>query len=334
MKYFLSSTLLCILALIAAFVWAGWPAVLTCFLLTLMEVSFSFDNAVVNAAVLKHMDAKWQQRFLTWGMVVAVFGMRLLFPVLVVALATGLSVWDVTQLALHHPEEYTRHVMESHIQIGAFGGMFLLMVFLKFILDETKKLHWIEPIESKLVQLGKLDAIEVVVALGALLIAQGFVDEDQRLHIMIAGIVGIVLYVVISGATALISGSEGGHNVTPRAVYSGLAGFVYLQFLDASFSLDGVIGAFAISNDIIIIMLGLGVGAMVIRSLTVTLVRKGTLDKYKFLEHGAHWGIGVLAIIMLVTMVRPVPEMVTGLVGAVFIGLALVSSVRYNRKSA
>jgi len=329
MNHFITSTLLWIGALGAAFVWAGWPAVLTCFLLTLMEVSFSFDNAVVNATVLKHMDTKWQNRFLTWGMLVAVFGMRFLFPILVVAFATGLSVADVTGLALHHPAEYTNHVLASHVQIGAFGGMFLLMVFLHFILDEHKKIHWIEMIESKLVQLGKLEAIEVVVALIVLLIADACLDADQQLHALMAGIVGIILYVLVSGISALISQPAG---AVRGKIYSGMAGFIYLQFLDASFSLDGVIGAFAISKDIVIIMLGLGAGAMYVRSLTVSLVRQGTLDKYKYLEHGAHYGIGVLAVIMLITISHPVPEMITGLVGVVFIGLALFSSVRLNRK--
>jgi len=331
MKNYIASTILCILALIAAFWWAGVPAVITCFLLALMEISFSFDNAVVNATVLKHMNTKWQQRFLTWGMVVAVFGMRLLFPVLVVSFATGLSLFEVTKLAIEDPREYTQHVLDSHVQIGAFGGMFLLMVFLTFIMDESKKLHWIEMIESKLSYLGKLEAIETVISLGVLLAVQHFMPDDEKLHAVVAGITGIALYVVVSGMAAFISQPDGGARAK-KAVYSGMAGFVYLQFLDASFSLDGVIGAFAISNDIVIIMLGLGVGAMYVRSLTVHLVRQGTLDKYKFLEHGAHYGIGVLAIIMLISMTHPVPEAITGMVGVVFIGLALASSAQYNRR--
>ena len=332
MRYFFSSTLLCVLALAIGLWWGGWAAVLTCVLLILMEVSFSFDNAVVNATVLKDMDRVWQKRFLTWGMLIAVFGMRLIFPIVIVSFATGLHVWDVTKLAIENPAEYTRHVLDSHVQIGAFGGMFLLMVFLHFILDASKKLHWIHAIESRLVTLGKMEAIETAIALVVLLVVQGFLDDEHKLPAMISGVVGIVLYVVVNGTTALVAGNQTGHAGKPLA-YSGMAGFIYLQFLDASFSLDGVIGAFAISKDIIIIMLGLGVGAMYVRSLTVYLVQKGTLDKYKFLEHGAHYGIGVLAIIMLVSMVRPVPEIVTGLIGVVFIGLSLFSSVKHNRKS-
>jgi hypothetical protein len=110
--------------------------------------------------------------------------------------------------------------------------------------------------------------------------------------------------------------------------------FLYLEVLDASFSFDGVIGAFAITADPIIIALGLGlIGAMFVRSITVYLVRKGTLAEYVYLEHGAHWAIGALALILLITVGDiHVHELVTGLIGIAFIGAAVLSSVRRNRK--
>jgi len=318
------------LGVVASFAWAGLEAAGMCALLSLMEVSFSFDNAVVNAVVLKQMDKKWQERFLTWGMVVAVFGMRFLFPVVVVAFASGLSVYEVVQLALHDPNEYGHHLLAANLKISAFGGMFLLMVFLKFIFDETKELHWCHAIESRLVKLGKLDSIEVLIAICVLMAMQSVLPESQRLEASLSGLVGLIMYIAVSSFAELISREDSGKNQMAKAVYSGLSGFIYLQVLDASFSLDGVIGAFAISKDIVVIMLGLGAGAMFVRSLTVHMVRKGTLDTYQFLEHGAHYGIGVLAIIMLISMIHPVPEIITGLVGAVFIGMALISSIRHN----
>jgi uncharacterized protein len=131
MNYFYLSHALCALALGLAFMWTGWPGLAICALLTVLEITFSFENAVINAAVLKHMDAKWQQRFLTWGILIAVFGMRLIFPIAIVAFATGLSFVGVSEMAIKNPEEYTSHVLASHVKITAFGGMFLLMVFLK-----------------------------------------------------------------------------------------------------------------------------------------------------------------------------------------------------------
>jgi hypothetical protein len=108
--------------------------------------------------------------------------------------------------------------------------------------------------------------------------------------------------------------------------------FLYLEVLDASFSFDGVIGAFAITNDIVVIALGLGVGAFYVRSFTIYLVNKGTLSEYVFLEHGAHYAIGALAILLFASMKFEIPELVTGLVGISFIGAALLSSIKLNRK--
>jgi uncharacterized protein len=194
--------------------------------------------------------------------------------------------------------------------------------------------HWIHFLESKLTRLGKLEAVEIIIALGILLVVQSFLDGEHKLEAMIAGVVGIVLYVCVDGVTALIGKPENTHGTSSSLAYSGLSGFIYLQFLDSSFSLDGVIGAFAISKDIVIIMLGLGAGAMYVRSLTIYLVRRETLDKYKYLVHGAHYGIGALALIMLLSTVLHVPEAFTGLIGLAFIGLSIVSSVKHNRKHA
>jgi hypothetical protein len=110
--------------------------------------------------------------------------------------------------------------------------------------------------------------------------------------------------------------------------------FLYLEVLDASFSFDGVIGAFAITSDPIIIALGLGfIGAMYVRSITVFLVKKGTLAEYVYLDHGAHWAIGALAALLLVSIGVHVPEVLTGLVGLAFIGAALLSSTRLRNRN-
>jgi uncharacterized protein len=333
MRYFYVSHIVTIIGLFLSFEWGGLPGLGIAALLMLMEITLSFDNAVVNAAVLKHMSEVWQKRFLTWGILIAVFGMRLLFPIVIVALATGLGLMDVMQLAIDQPEQYSEHVLASHIQIASFGGMFLLMVFLHFVLDETKDLHWIGFLEMKLALLGKLESVQVATALIVLTTLCYFLPAEEKASALTSGIVGIVLYVMVKSITALCGGGDDAEeSATKTVAYSGFMGFMYLQLLDASFSLDGVIGAFAMSKDIIIIMLGLGIGAMFVRSLTVYLVKKGTLENYIYLEHGAHYGIGALAIIMLVSMMHPVPELVTGLIGMAFILLAFWSSLRHRRR--
>lgn len=309
-----------------AFGWGGFPAAVIVALLAIMEVSLSFDNAVVNAAVLRGMSPKWQRRFLTWGILIAVFGMRLLFPVLIVAVATGLGLIEVAHLALDKPTEYARHLTEAHTEIAAFGGMFLLMVFLHFVCDEAKDTHWIGWAERSLAALGRLEAVEIGLALLALLTMQAFVPEAERATALVAGVVGLATYIAVKGFAGLFGGEA-----VAATGKAGFGAFVYLEVLDASFSLDGVIGAFAMSNSVAVIMTGLAIGALFVRTLTVHMVRKGTLDEFIYLEHGAHWGIGSLAFIMLASTVVHVSEIVTGLVGVSLIGLSLVSSVRHKK---
>ncbi len=301
-------------------------------ILGVMEVSLSFDNAIVNAAVLKNMEEKWQYYFLTWGIMIAVFGMRLFFPLAIVSVATHLGMWDVAVMAISNPQEYAKHLTDSHILISAFGGTFLMMVFLDFILDEGKELHWIKIIEEKLVLLGKLESIEIVVTLSSLLFAQSYLtSSEDKASAMIAGVVGIILYVIVGSLSSLFENEEAGEAAVKGVQKAGLMSFIYLEILDASFSFDGVIGAFAITKDVVIIMLGLGIGAMFVRSLTVFLVKQGTLDLYIFLEHGAHYAIGALAVIMLCSMSLHISEVITGLIGAAFIGLSFYSSLRHNK---
>jgi hypothetical protein len=334
MQHFRLSFFVTTVCLSVAVYWGGAMGAFIALILGILEVSLSFDNAVVNASILKRMDERWQQYFLTWGIFIAVFGMRLLFPILIVATATGIDFLGVTQMALHDPNTYAHHLDESHVQIAAFGGMFLMMVFFSFIFDDSKELHWLGYIERKLSDFGKLESIEVILALAILLFGQHWLPEAVRLKALIAGTSGLILFVIVDSLSALFEDEEEGEEVSNAIKKGSVMSFLYLEVLDASFSFDGVIGAFAITQDVVIIMLGLAIGAMFVRSLTVYLVRKGTLDEYVFLEHGAHYAIGSLAVIMLASIIYPISEVITGLIGAVMIGLSVLSSVFYKKKHA
>ncbi|MBU2586754.1 MAG: DUF475 domain-containing protein, partial [Alphaproteobacteria bacterium] len=111
-------------------------------ILAVLEVSLSFDNAVVNASVLKGMDEVWQRRFLTWGIAFAVFGMRIVFPLAIVAIAAGIGPVEALNLSLNDPERYEELVGSAHIGIAGFGGAFLAMVGMKFFFDAEKSIHW------------------------------------------------------------------------------------------------------------------------------------------------------------------------------------------------
>ena len=334
MQHFRLSFIITAVCLAIALYWGGIMGAFIALILGVLEVSLSFDNAVVNASILKRMDARWQQYFLTWGILIAVFGMRLLFPILIVAVATGIDFYGVANMALHDPNTYAQHLNESHVQIAAFGGMFLLMVFFSFIFDEGRELHWLGYLERKMASFGKLESIEIILALGLLLVSQNWLPEAIRLDALVAGVAGVILFVIVDSLATLFEDEEEGEEVSEIIKKGSVMSFLYLEVLDASFSFDGVIGAFAITQDVIIIMLGLAIGAMFVRSLTVYLVRKGTLDEYVFLEHGAHYAIGSLAGIMLVSMTYHISEIITGSVGAVLIGLSVLSSILYKRKLA
>nr|MCU0907469.1 DUF475 domain-containing protein [Paracoccaceae bacterium] len=92
--------------------------------LAVLEISLSFDNAIVNANKLKDMTPEWQRRFLTWGIIIAVFGMRIVFPLLIVVIAAQIGPWQAMVLAASRPEEYARIMHEAHLPIAAFGGTF------------------------------------------------------------------------------------------------------------------------------------------------------------------------------------------------------------------
>ncbi len=325
-RIFAISGLVTIASVVGVLVGKGSGAMFIMLILVAVELAFSFDNAIVNAKILKHMSNFWQVMFLTIGAAVAIFGMRLVFPIILVALTSGLGWQDVLDLALNHPEAYAKKLEASHIQLSAFAGAFLLMLTLHFLVDDRREVLWLKRIESGFQRLayvwfpGLLTI--VVIALAA---AMPFNDEPRKT--LIAGILGVLTYGVIhwiSESLGKVQGKKVGTGI--RVGLAGFVSFLYLQVLDASFSFDGVLGAFAVTDDVILIAIGLGVGAMWVRSLTVFMVRRGTLDSYKYIEHGAYYTIGILALVLLVSIFVNVPEVIAGLVGVGIIGSSIVAS--------
>lgn len=302
--------------------------------LSVLEVSLSFDNAVVNAAVLKDMDEVWQKRFLTWGIAFAVFGMRIVFPLAIVAIAAGLGPIETVNLSLNDPERYEQIVSSAHVGIAGFGGAFLAMVGLKFFFDMDKDVHWIAVIERQLAKFAALPAAEIALLLLVMWGISTMLPPDEALTFLVAGMLGLVTFIAVEGINKILELKEEAARLQGAVVRSGLGGFLYLNVLDASFSFDGVIGAFALSNNMIVIALGLSIGAMFVRSMTIHLVKQGTLAQYRFLENGAFWAIIVLGGIMLFSAVAHIPETITGLIGAILIFLSLWWSIRHNRRES
>lgn len=325
MKLFYAPIAVSVLALGAVYLWGGGAAFLMAALLSVLEVTLSFDNAVVNAKVLSRMDERWQKRFLTWGILVAVFGTRLVLPAIIVGLAAFISPIAAAILAIQDPEAYAHLLEGAAPAINAFGGAFLMMVSLKYFFDAGKDVHWIALIERRLAKWGRIEAIEIAIALVVLLILS-YLSPLPQGTLLAAGCIGILLFIIIEGIAGALDLDAG------DVVNTGAVLFVYLNILDAAFSLDGVVGAFALTSQLPIIFVGLGIGAYFVRTITVYLVRQRTLQTLIYLEHGAHWAILGLGLAMLVNLIMHVPEAVTGLIGLVFVTLAYLSSRREQRR--
>jgi hypothetical protein len=318
--------------------WYGWALTGTfdgvlsmvwiCAVLAVLEVSLSFDNAAVNASILKDMDPVWQHRFLTWGIAIAVFGMRIVFPLVIVMVAAQLGPVEAINLALNSPREYQEIVEGAHIGLMGFGGAFLGMVGLKYFFDAEKEVNWIEAIERPLSKVADVEAVAIGLVLAGTWGVSTMLADADALTFITAAIAGLLVYLVVEIVNHVLEPP------TPTAgdiAKAGFGAFLYLEVLDASFSFDGVIGAFALTNNLIIIAIGLGIGAMFVRSMTIFLVNKGTMSQYRYLEHGAFYAILALAVIMYLNTFVHISEVITGLIGAVLIGLAFWSSVRWNR---
>lgn len=329
--------------LIAVLLGMGWGALGVTLLLMVIELSFSFDNAIINAKVLATMSKRWQMIFLTVGILIAIFGMRVVFPILIVAVGASLSFGEVIDLALNHPHEYAEKLEATHPIIASFGGAFLLMLCFQFFFDQKREVHWFSQLERFLQRLQRrgLASILTLSVVVGLAFMPGNTHTVQTLE---AGVLGVAVFVIIHALVDALETvqqkREGGKKgslakkVQLRTGWAAFSTFMYLEILDASFSFDGVLGAFAVTTSVVLIAAGLGIGAIWVRSLTVFMVRRGTLDTYKFLEHGAHYTIAILAASLLLSIFLEVPEVIAGLAGLIFIGGSIIASRRLLAKQS
>ncbi|MCZ2158336.1 DUF475 domain-containing protein [Bartonella sp. 220] len=300
-----------------------------CCVLGILEISLSFDNSIINARVLEKMDPLWRRRFLIWGILVAVFGMRIVFPLLVVAIAVGINPIAAVKLAVWEPHQYAAILTDAHVGIAAFGGTFLIMVGLRYFFDSQKEVHWLAFIEKPAQKFGTLAGIDIAIVLTLILFFAEQIAREDKMTFLLASLYGLLTFIGVEAISSLLDAPK----TTLTTIAKGGAGaFLYLEILDASFSFDGVIGAFAFSHNLFIIAIGLGIGAFYVRSMTIMLVESGVLLHYRYLEHGAFYAILVLAVIMYLQTIISVPEVLTGLVGSCILGMAFYSSLRFKRQ--
>lgn len=300
-------------------------------ILVVLEVTFSFDNAVINSKVLSRMSPRWQTIFLTVGIFIAVFVVRFALPIIIVMLAGNTSFMNVIDMSLNHPDEYSHTLHEAAPVINAFGGAFLLMIGISYFMDRKKDIHWLMWIEERLATAGRWHFLKIAVMLLLTALLYLTVNDAHKTTVLIASLAGIILHIGLEQLGAFFEKRQVART-THLVGWAAFASFLYLEVLDASFSFDGVIGAFAITSSVLLIIAGLGAGAIWVRSLTIYLLRSGTLGKYRYLEHGAHWAILSLGTVMILKLygIEP-PEWLIGSLGIVFISTAVITSIIEKR---
>lgn len=290
------------------------------------EVSLSFDNAAINAKRLETMSPFFRKMFLWVGMPIAVLGMRFALPILIVKFSSGLGIFQTFDLALHSPTQYAEALHDARFQINAFGGSFLLLVFMNYFLNPEKDEHWI-PFERALVHAGSIENLQILLAL-CFSAFFGLINPGHFSTIMLSSVAGIGLYLTVQAIGQIFEDDD---SAQPSAG-SGWASLLYLEVIDATMSFDGVISAFAITTNIFIIAIGLGIGATYIRAFTLYLVNTGDLSKWRFLEPGAMWAIGILGFVSYIEIGTELPSILVGASATGTIIAALYCSHLANQK--
>ena len=337
-KYFLWSFIFTIASLIFWFliwyidtgtVYMWLSAVFVVFFLWILESSLSFDNMIVNISVLKDMSSLWQKRFITWWIIVAVFGMRLLFPILLVSIFANIDPIQAFKLAIDNPTQYWNILINSHIVIAWFGGAFLMMVWLSFFIDKHKTINWFWWLERVLSKLGDIKWITQTCVLIILILISYFINLADVYKFFVSWLCWVVLYTFIHWIKTCFDGKNCNLSTVAKTWF---ASFLYLEVLDASFSLDWVIWAFALSSNIFIIAAWLGIGAFFVRSSTIYMLEKWTLSSYRYIQHGAFYAVIALAVMMFVWTIIHLPEVLVWTIWLLFIVLSLYSSWKVNKK--
>lgn len=304
--------------------------------LSVLESSMSLDNSMVAASLIIALNPTWRKRYLTWGMLIAVLGMRFLFPILIVSASAGINPYATLTMALHDPNRYGQILMGTQDYISAFGGAFLMMISLNHFMSPEKKSHWLKPIEIGLQKLGVSESIPCIFALVTTVVVSFALPGAKQLGFIISGITGVVGYMLVKDVLPVLLGDADAKAETIQKGTAGFGMFLYLEIVDASFSFDSVIGAFAITNKIYYILLGLGYGAFIVRLLTMQVVKTNEEFKYPYVENGAFLSILLLVveIYLKIELHKDIPGLLTGGLSAALIIWSFIASLKENKRQA
>jgi hypothetical protein len=299
-------------------------AVLTILGLAVFESITSIDNAIINAEVLATMQARARRWFLTWGILIAVFGVRGLMPWLIVwVMAPGLDPWQALTATLTDDPAAQKAIQESAPVLLIGGGVFFIFLFCNWLFQEPKKFGL--PGEDFFARQGAWFYAVVSVSLTA--IVWFALKRDPMLAF--GAVVGSTAFFITHGFKRFAESQEERllHDETSM---SDIAKIVYLEVIDSTFSVDGVVGAFAFTLSVPLILLGNGIGAIVVRQLTIYNLEK--IKRYVYLKNGAMYSVLVLGFVMLAHgFAIHVPEWVAPTATLVIVGFFFAKSWRHAR---
>ncbi len=266
-----------------------WGIVLTIIGLSLFEIITSIDNAIINAEVLSTMGQKIRRWFLVWGFLLAVFAVRGLLPLLIVWIANPeLGVMGSLTATFSNDPKVIEAINESTPILLIGGGIFLLFLFFHWLFLEPK--HY-GLLGEKFFQRQGAWYFAVVSILLSVIVWYALKINPSMAF---GAVLGSSAFFIIHGFRQYAEEQE---KKLLQGGISDVAKVAYLEVLDASFSIDGVIGAFAFTFSVPLILVGNGLGALVLRKLTVSNIDR--IKKYKFLKNGAMYSILFLGLIML-----------------------------------
>ena len=282
--------------------------------LSLFEIITSIDNAIINAEVLVTMGAKARRWFLTWGMLIAVFLVSGLLPFIIFwAFNPALSPSQILSAAWSSDPLIIDSIHKSAPILLIAGGVFLLFLFLHWLFLEDKKLGL--PLAEKFFMSKGMGIWFYAVVSILLTVISWFALKESNL-MGFGAIVGSTLFFITHGFK---QNAEEQEKKLMGSAHSDLSKLFFLEIIDSTFSIDGVLGAFAFTLSVPLILLGNGLGALLVRQLTIGNIER--IKKYVYLKNGAMYSILVLGIIMILHSFRwSIPEYASPLATFIIIG--------------
>lgn len=256
--------------------------------LALFELITSVDNAVINAEVLSALPQKMRRWFLTWGILLAVFGVRALLPLVIVMAANpGLGV--VEALTFTFNENAAAAFETSAGVLLITGGVFLVCIFLHWLFMEPR----VYGLQAE--RFFRKMNVWFYAVISVFLLVLVWLGLQANPLMAFGAVTGSTIFFIVHGFRLGAEKME--QEMLHKKGTSAWSKIFYLEAIDASFSIDGVIGAFAFTFSVPLIILGNGLGAVAVRQLTVSNIER--IKRYKYLKHGAMYSIFVLGLIMI-----------------------------------